>query len=518
MSETENKPLIIDKEFTVRGKTFTVKSTKRDLVKLGVIMFLYLLFLIWVKSWLGILVIPFIVDNYTTRIVPWGWWKKSENPMLRKVMSWVDAIVFALVAVYFVHTYFFQNYVIPTSSLEKSLLVGDYLLVSKVNYGPRKPQTPLSMPLTQHTMPILGCKSYIDAIQWDYERVAGFEDIEIGDIVVFNYPAGDVATTNPQMIDLHSAIYMAGYEKSIMEKYNPKDNAGFAQAVAMYDSIMNSLSSEEYYALRAKHYEDGVKIVKANPRLYGEIVNRPVDRRENYVKRCVGLPGNTLQIKDKVIYINGQAQTEPSNAQFNYNVKFKKNLSEAKRRELGISKEDLAAFGKSRDNDGVGQLPLTRANYNRLKNDKNLVESISISNQDATIGIYPLNGKTGWTLDNFGPVWIPKKGESIKLTLDNVAVYERPIVAYEGNTLEVKNGKIYINGKKSDSYTFKMDYYWMMGDNRHNSADSRCWGFVPEDHIVGKALFIWLSLDKDLGLFDGKIRWNRMFRSVNSFD
>ena len=175
----------------------------------------------------------------------------------------------------------------------------------------------------------------------------------------------------------------------------------------------------------------------------------------------------------------------------------------------------------------MGELPLTKENYDRFRADKRWCKSIKVANYDIANGIYggsafhaiyPLNGNTGWSNDNYGPVWIPKKGATVDLTLDNIAVYERPIVAYEGNSLEVKNGKIFINGRESNSYTFKMDYYWMMGDNRHNSADSRSWGFVPEDHIVGKALFVWLSLDKDRGWFDGKIRWNRMFRGVGSFD
>ena len=186
-------------------------------------------------------------------------------------------------------------------------------------------------------------------------------------------------------------------------------------------------------------------------------------------------------------------------------------MPENLRRSLDISKEDLLMLQHT------GQVPLTNENYLKLKNNPKLVKEISIVDNNYTQGIYPLNGNTGWTVDNYGPVWIPKKGESIALTPENIAIYERPIVAYEGNTLEVKDGKIFINGKESDSYTFKMDYYWMMGDNRHNSADSRCWGFVPEDHIVGKPLFIWLSLDKDRGLFDGKIRWKRMFRCVESF-
>lgn len=469
-----------------------VKTSRKELVKLSIILVLYVLFLVWVKSWLGIIVIPFIIDNYTTRFIPWSWWKNSKNATLRKVMGWVDAIVFALVAVYFVHIYFFQNYVIPTSSLEKSLLVGDYLFVSKYNYGPRKPQTPLSMPLTQHTMPVIGGKSYIDAIQWDYERVQGLENVERGDIVVFNYPAGDVATTNPEIIDFHALCYEVG------RQLNP-------------DLTVDDKTAEEVMEIYKTYYDDGKQYIAERPDVFGKIVDRPVDRRENYVKRCVALPGNTLEIKDKVIYIDGKQVEQPENVQFNYYVQLTQKMPENIRRSLNISKDDLAMLYRT------GQVPLSNDSYLKLKNNTKLVKDISIVDNNYTQGIYPLNGNTGWTIDNYGPVWIPKRGESIDLTLDNIAVYERPIVAYEGNTLEIKDGKIFINGKESNSYTFKMNYYWMMGDNRHNSADSRCWGFVPEDHIVGKPLFIWLSLDKDRSLFDGKIRWERLFRCVESY-
>ena len=482
---------MIEYKFKIRDKEITVRTDRKALIRMSIILFLYLLFLIWVKSWLGLLVVPFIVDNYTTHLVQWKWWKKWQNKTHRKIMGWVDAIVFALIAVYFVHLYLFQNYVIPTSSLEKTLLVGDYLFVSKVNYGPRKPQTPLSMPLTQHTMPVFGCKSYIDALQWDYERVSGFEDVERGDIVVFNYPAGGIATTNPEVIDFHSRCYNIGIELK-------RSNAPLPEKFTHADY-------DEAYRL-------GFDYIKSHPQKYGEIVHRPVDRRENYVKRCIALPGDSLEIRNREVYINGKITPLPKNAQFNYNVQLKRKMSEELRRELGISQEDLASLY------AYGQLPLTEENYQKLKANTALVKSISIVDNNTTQGIYPLNGNTGWSNDNYGPIWIPKKGASVGLTLDNLAIYERPIVAYEGNKLEVKNGNIYINGKVADSYTFKMDYYWMMGDNRHNSADSRSWGFVPEDHIVGKALFVWLSLDKDRGWFDGKIRWDRMFRGVGSFD
>ena len=294
------------------------------------------------------------------------------------------------------------------------------------------------------------------------------------------------------MIDFHSLCYDAG------RQLNP-------------ELVVEGADAEKAREIFQRYYNDGKQYIAEHPEVFGEILYRPVDRRENYVKRCVGLPGNTLEIKDKVIYINGKQAEQPENVQFNYHVQLTQKMPENLRRSLGISKEDLAMMRHT------GQLPLTYDSYLKLKNNTKLVKDISIVNNNYTQGIYPLNGNKGWTVDNYGPVWIPKRGESIALTLDNIAVYERPIVAYEGNTLEVKDGKIFINGKESDSYTFKMDYYWMMGDNRHNSADSRCWGFVPEDHIVGKPLFIWLSLDKDRSLFDRKIRWNRLFRSVESY-
>lgn len=471
-----------------------ITATRREWVKCTVVLVLYLLFLLWIESWWGLLLVPFIVDNYITKKIPWGWWKKSDNKLLRTVMSWVDAIVFALVAVYFVNIYLFQNYVIPSSSLEKSLLVGDYLFVSKMNYGPRKPQTPLSMPLTQHTMPITGGKSYIDALQWDYERVRGFEEIKINDIVVFNYPAGDTASTNPQLIDYYSECYMIG-----ASRYPNRPD-------------MDSLSAERRRAVYDLYYAAGRDYIQNNPQIFGELIWRPVDRRENYVKRCVGLPGDTLEIKNKDIYVNGRPAENPENLQYNYWVKFTGNMPERLRRELDISKEDLM-----RVYNGVHLLSLTDATREKLAGYSKLVASIEPYESTSTDGIYPLNGYTGWTADNYGPVWIPKRGETVELTLDNLPLYERPIAVYEGNELRVKDGRIYINGEERNTYTFGMDYYWMMGDNRHNSADSRCWGFVPEDHIVGKPLFVWLSLDKDRGWFDGKIRWERLFRSVDSF-
>lgn len=471
-----------------------IKASRKQWIRFGVVLALYLLFIIWLKSWLGIVVIPFIFDAYITKKIPWTWWKKSKNKTVLTVMGWVDAIVFALVAVYFVNLYFFQNYVIPSSSLEKSLLVGDYLFVSKMSYGARVPQTPLHMPLTQHTMPIFNCKSYLEWVKWDYKRVDGLGKVQLNDIVVFNFPAGDSVATALQAEDIYRLSYQAGKELS-----KPID--------------MSGLSLEDQRLVFDYYYQVGRKYINDNPQSFGEIVVRPVDRRENYVKRCVGLPGQILQIENRVIYLDGKANKEPDNVQYRYFVHTKGMLPDDLCHELGISKEDLAGYYTD---ESVYNMPLTAKAKDALLARKDIVTAIENTPDDDAGGLYPLNKLTGWTVDNYGPIWIPKKGETIELSLDNLPLYERPIHAYEGNALEVKDGKIFINGEETTHYTFKMDYYWMMGDNRHNSADSRFWGFVPENHIVGKPIFIWLSLDQDRGWFDGKIRWNRLFKFVDS--
>ncbi|MCD8317635.1 MAG: S26 family signal peptidase [Paraprevotella sp.] len=478
-------------------KKIRQKPTRAQWVKMIVVVLLYLAFLVWVKSWWGLIVLPFIYDVYITKRIRWTWWKDSDNAVTRTVMSWVDAIVFALVAVYFVNIYFFQNYTIPSSSLEKSLLVGDYLFVSKMSYGPRKPQTPLSMPLTQHTLPVIGCRSYIEWPQWKYERVPGGR-VQLNDIVVFNYPSGDTVTVNPeyQNMDFYAIAYGLGGQQYTQEHggYPPLD----------------SLTRQQQRDFFAQLYAMGRRYIDQNPQVFGGVMWRPVDRRENYVKRCVGLPGQTLHIKDHIVYLDGKPNKEPDHVQYNYRVRLKQDIPDELVRELGISGEDLSSLAST------GTMPLARQAYERLKACKNIVDSIEFDSANSIPdGLYPLNAWTGWTRDNYGPIWIPAKGKSIRLTMDNIAIYERPIRVYEHNDLQVKNGQIFINGKRADSYTFKMDYYWMQGDNRHNSADSRYWGFVPEDHIVGKPILIWLSLDKDRGWGDGHVRWNRMFRWVD---
>ncbi len=471
-----------------------IPPRRRGYIKFGIVLALYLLFLYWVGSWWGLLVVPFIYDVYVSKFINWGWWKNSKNRTVRLVMSWVDAIVFALVAIYFLNQFFFQNFVIPSSSLEKTLLTGDYLLVSKLSYGPRIPQTPLTMPLTQNTMPITGTRSYFEWPHWDYRRVSGLGEVQLGDIVVFNYPSGDtVASKHPEQ-DYYGMVYQLGVGTQMQ-------NGTYRQ---LTPETPFTEQREEY----ARRYALGRLVMREMPEEFGDIITRPVDRRENYVKRCVGLPGQMFEIKNDIIYLDGRPMKQPENVQFRYEVSFIMALDEDTKKELGITDEELGYLSS-----GAG-FPMT----NHVK--KELIRRGFISPNPRRFPLsggdelFPLDKAKKWTTANYGPFWIPQRGVTAVLSLDNLPLYERAIRVYEGNDLKVKDGKIYINGKETNQYTFKMNYYWMMGDNRDNSADSRFWGFVPEDHIVGKPLFVWLSLDPDYGLFSGKIRWSRILKWV----
>ena len=420
-------------------------------IRAGIWSALYIAFVLWVAwgdwkslGWLALL--PLIVDMFTTKYINYGWWRKYKDtkPALYTVCSWIDAIVFALVAVYFINLYIFQNYQIPSSSLEKTLRVGDFLYVSKMAYGARVPQTPLSMPLVQHTMPnwLGGGKSYFDKPHWDYKRLAGWTSPQKGDIVVFNFPAGDTVCLKMQ---------------------NP-----------------------DYYSL--KHYY-GEALIHQRKDVFGDIVVRPVDRRENYVKRCVGTPGDSLQIIDNVIYVNGEREPEREGLQLNYFVQTDGHIFSGKYMEkLGISVADRIQV------DGTTwHFPLTRAMKDELEHNPHVL-AMMVEPEERGGDVYPL-GHNEWTRDNYGPIYIPRKGDKILITEENYWIYKRIADAYEFKPIAI-----------GQEYEFEMDYYWMMGDNRHNSADSRYWGFVPEDHVVGRPVFIWLSIDKD----NKRIRWNRL--------
>ena len=441
--------------------------------RFAIVTLIYVLWTIWMGNpWL-LLGLILLADIYLTQFIPWGAWKGWKPGPMRTLMSWIDAIVYALVLVYFLFLFVGQNYQIPSSSLEKSLLTGDFLWVNKVTYGPRVPQTPLHFPLAQNMLPILNCKSYIDHPQLDYHRLKGLRNVERMDIVVFNFPAGD----------------------TVAMKYG---------------------SSEDYYSL-CQHY--GHDVVNNNKDAFGEIIYRPVDRRDNYVKRCLGLPGETIQIKDGIVYADGKAVPQPKNVQYFYYVQTDgTQISDDVFEEMEISVADrhhaLDMYGNIIPNLYV--LPMTGQMAKTMKS-KPWVQDVQRFQPDPSeaLSTYPIGVDYGWTHANYGPIWIPKKGAKVNLTVENLPLYARCIKNYEGNDLEVKNGQIYINGKPATSYTFKMDYYWMQGDNRDNSLDSRYWGFVPEDHIVGTPSIILISFDKDHKLYDGGIRWNRIFKLPN---
>jgi signal peptidase I len=368
--------------------------------------------------------------------------------------------VFATVVATLIHIFFFQMYVIPSSSMEKSLLVGDYLYVSKVTYGPQMPNTPVAFPFVHHTMPFSQTKkSFSEAIKLPYKRLKGLRQIERNDVVVFNFPAGDTVLVENQAVTYYDVL------RDYQEQYGKQKG--------------RELLEKQY-----------------------NIVYRPVDKRENYIKRCVALPGDSIKIVDGELFINGKVQDKVVEKQYCYSINTSEPLSQYAIDELGIT--EISGSGNNYFS------PLTDQMVERLLKMKNVK---SVTRYIATDESFPHDPHYKWTADNMGSLWIPKKGATITLTQENLPLYERIIDVYEDNDLEVKNGEIFINGEKAESYTFKMDYYWMMGDNRHNSADSRYWGFVPEDHIVGKASFIWMSADQR-GSFPTNIRWNRLFNKV----
>ena len=459
------------------------KVTKKQWILFAIVTALYLAFVIWDGNYWLLLGILVIFDIYISKFIPWGAWKNPKNKSLKKLAEWADAILFALVAVYFINLFIFQMYKIPTSSLEKSLLVGDYLMVNKMSYGPRIPNTPLSFPLVQNTLPIINTKSYIEWPQWGYKRLKGLGHVKRNDIVVFNYPAGDTVA-------------------------------------------LKSPSNQDYYYSVRKY---GRERVWSDKGMFGDIVYRPVDRRENYVKRCIGMPGDSLQVINNEVYINGTHLPSPKNVQYKYFVETQGGFwNERQFRALDVSRDDQDLLNNPDYLERVGVEPNAEGTYNPVywipltnealqKIEKNgWARSVHIESDSLFEGyksdIYPYVDSLRWSRDNYGPIWVPQKGATVELNDINLALYSRCITAYEGNSLEKVNGKIMINGSPATTYTFKYDYYFMMGDNRHNSQDSRYWGFVPEDHIVGKPILIWLSTDKDRSLFNGGIRWNRIFR------
>jgi signal peptidase I len=390
--------------------------------------------------------------------------KKYKKSAARE---WIDAGIFAVIAATLIRTFVFEAYVIPTPSMEKTLLVNDFLFVSKFSYGPRIPNTPVAMPFMHHTMPVFDIKSYVEWIHIPYTRWFP-APVKRNDVVVFNFPAGD------------TVIDKEGY-----------------QSEQPYYNVARMLGNGDINA--------GRKVILDDPDQYPLIV-RPVDKQENYIKRCIGVAGDTLQIKNQIVYINGKPTSLPDYSETNYFVVTGgQQLDETvMKEEYDIDINNSEEFQQTGVQNQYAMLLTAIARDKMMKS--GLAKSIT-PYIDSSRNVYPYDPQYNWTMDNFGPIWIPRKGATLLLNTVNYPLYERAIRDYEKNKLEIRNGKIFINDQESTSYTFRMDYYWMMGDNRHQSQDSRYWGFVPEDHVVGEAWMIWLS-------WKNGVRWSRLFKKI----
>ena len=429
---------------------------------------LYTLWVAWLGNWWWILGLIIIFDLHITKKVKWLFWKKDykEGDKRNVWLDWLDAIIFATVVVTFINIFFFQAFKIPSSSMESSLYTGDHLFVSKLAYGPKVPQTPLTIPFTHNV--IFGKESYSTLIQNKYRRLKGFGHVKRGDYVVFNFPHGD--------------------------------------------TVLTRFPSEDYYAWVRNAGRD-YTIANGGP-----VKVRPMDKEDHYVKRCVAVAGDTLSVRDGLVWIDGEKQEVYPGVQLTYKVVTNgQKINTRTVEKLGLNTSELLYDPNL---PGYPAMPLTASMLEEIKG-YSAVESVEPNLDvfppdfpDSYLSIFPFTEDSKWTRDNFGPLWIPAKGATVELSVSNLPLYERIITSYEGHDLKVAgDGNIFIDGERVSSYTFGQDYYFMMGDNRHNSLDSRYWGFVPEDHVVGKPSIVWLSTDSGRK-FPNSIRWRRFFKIV----
>ena len=482
-----------------------------------------------------------IVGNILVYIFTIAGFSQKQKGKKSLVKEWGDAIIFALIAASVIRTYIFEPFQIPTGSMEKTQLVGDHLFVEKITYGPRVPMTPFSYPIFHNMVPFLNIKSYSEIQKIPYTRLPGFRFVERNDITVFNFPAGDTAIFDPRMpngLIAHNYHQILKDEALFICLYNERKSLDYFEA--HYEHYLNKARKRFVKKQKVYHFggENGLDHIPTKG-----IITRPVDKKENYIKRAVAIAGDEIEIIDKELYINGKLAHQPDSMMYSYVLKdsmyYRFNMANFDRDTRAKNKYiRLDAYYKSNFDrnyhqlsatmDGEVVMSLTKNHYNRIKDrypnlkpyskEKGYYRKALEKNSKYAFvtfsycPVFPNDKQYNWTEDNFGPLKIPKKGDVVKLTHQTLPIYKRIIHAYEKHDLEEKSDGIYIDGKKTDTYTIEMNYYWLMGDNRNNSLDSRFWGFVPEDHVVGRAAFIWMSVD-ERGYFGG-VRWDRIFKKI----
>lgn len=435
------------------------------IIRFIVVALIYSLWVVWTGYYWLLAGLVIIIDLHLTKKINWTFWhvKTRDGSKLVFWSEWLDAILFAVIVASIIKTFFTEAYRIPSPSMEQTLLPGDYLFVSKLAYGPRMPKTPIAFPLVHNTLPFSNTlPSYLTSIQLDYRRIAGFGNVKRNDIIVFNYPEGDT--------------------------------------VVLESPLAN------YYGLLRDYGRDYV-------RKNYTIIYRPVDRRENFIKRCVALPGDTFLIQNGIVMVNGKYEVMKPTQKVFFRIVTRGNaISDSLWKSIGQNTDNIFYDrGNSRY-----EIPLSIENSDLISKWPGVKLVIRVYPEDETLAnnMFPYDSHYPWNIKQFGPLIIPFRGMEIKITKENSAIYRRIIEVYEANKFEVSGNEVRINGQSVNSYIFRMNYYFAMGDNRDNSLDSRYWGFVPEDHLIGKASLVWLSIDPDKkGL--SKLRFNRMFRSIN---